>query len=596
MARWRYNPCSFLPRRLQIVVTLALFILVSILIWGTPSSRQNAALDMIRTPVHAPPKQEGSSSGDVSWLSHRTWMHPFSAAVAIDDRAVLPPESRRPAVYTYYDPGLKQDKAEKAADHELLLTWRRAWWAKGFRPIILGKPEAMHNPHYRSLQSMDLTPELETDLMRWLAWGTMGIGILSDWMAFPMCNYNDPALRALRQGNFRQLTRFESLQNAFFYGNGKEINEAIRAAIGPGTSQTGMSILELVPKATFEVEPKDKMIAYYSPEVIQSKYKEIHAALKDNKGKGKVTLRRLIESHLQSTWQSSFTKGIAVLRPIPESLTAATSDAYHLAQNLSACLESPSPSSCPPNVPDCSTCMTSHPMPVTTPKNYMNDSTIFSIGVVPHPYTMVSLMRKHLLDSFKEIRRETKRDPYILAVTNQKLGGGISSYERIVFMKESVASDRGRAITLWMPAERPSDQAWREDLSWVLGFPIPTEAIDDGKSDGPLPGPEQRKKKEEEKEEFIPSKMPDEKGVKLEHTLLAGCKDFVHNNGKTKGNKRMNEVIEKWNMADAELWNFVRAFALRRRKEREIWDNEEKRFLGGEKRGVAGGWNNWFNT
>ncbi|KAF2154137.1 hypothetical protein K461DRAFT_223364 [Myriangium duriaei CBS 260.36] len=615
MARIRYNPCSYLPRRLQIVVSLTLFVVLSILFFGSSSetytegiskgarkaadyvpdniSRQfsDSAFNPFRTPAHEPPPQQANStSGDISWFSDFNWRHPFSAAVAIDDRALLPAESLRVPVYTYYELDPKKDKPNRQAENDLLLAWRRAWWAKGFRPIILGRAEALRNPLYRSMQSLNLESSLEADLMRWLAWGNMGTGILSNWLAFPMCAYNDDMLKYLRKGEFPHITRFKTLHNGLFVGDGNKINEAIRLALSSQTPPTGESLIDALPKSTFKVETDNEAIAFYSTDVLQHKYKDLYEILTQNSAKGKVTLRKLIESHLQATWQGTFTEGIAVLRPIPESMTAVSSQALHLAQNLSACLDNPYPQTCPPNKGGCRTCLPNHPMTVNYAKSYINDSKIFSIGTVPHPYTLSSLARKSLIDSAKVIRRETKRDPYIIAVSSHDLGAGRSSYSRLVFMKDSVASEMGMAHSLWMIAERKFDKAWREDLTWVFGFPIPHERVEDGMwDDGPVPGPE-RKIKEEDKE-WVPAKMPDEKGVKLEHKLLEDSKLVVVTKRDTKANKRMKEVTEKWSLADAELWNFVRAFAARRRVEREKWEEEEMRFAGSDNRGK---WNRWF--
>lgn len=599
------------------MVSLTLFVLFSIAFFGSSSDRatsysegfsegarkaadyipdnlsrqlSDSALNPFRPHAHhPPPQQENSTVGDVSWFTHLKWRNPFSSTVAIDDRAVLPPEVPRTPIYTYYDADLKKNPADRQAEHDLLLTWRRAWWAKGFRPIILGRADAVQNPLYQSMQSLNLESSLEEDLMRWLAWGNMGSGILSNWLAFPMCEYDNDMLKFLRQGGFRQLTRYKNLHNGLFVGDGNKINEAIRSALSSQAPPTGDTLFEALPKTVFKVEPTDDAIAFYSTEVIKMKYKSIYDTLRENSAKGKDTLRQLIESHLQSTWQSLFPHGLAVLRPIPESMTAVTTQANHLAKNLSACLSSPLPSSCPPNIANCRTCMTSQPMVISMPHVYVKKSTLFTIGTVPHPYTMGSLIRKRLVDSSKVIRRETARDSYILAASAEILGTGMSSYDRIVSMKEAVASERGKASSLWMTAERKYDKAWKEDLHWIFGFPMPQEPTDDGKSDTPVPGPE--RKLQPSKAEFVPAKMPDDKGIKLEHKLLEESKAVVSLKHKNKANRHLKEVIEKWCLADAELWNFVRAFGAQRKMEREKWEEEERVFAGSEKRGT---WNRWF--
>jgi len=52
-------------------------------------------------------------------------------------------------------------------------------------------------------------------------------------------------------------------------------------------------------------------------------------------------------------------------------------------------------------------------------------------------------------------------------------------------------------------------------------------------------------------------------------------------------------VIEAWNLADTEAWRFVRAFGAREVVERAQWEEEEKKFAGGEERDK--GWGRWFD-
>ncbi|PSK36134.1 Plasma membrane fusion protein prm1 [Elsinoe australis] len=613
-----YNPCSYLPRRLQIVASLTIFLLFTILFFGSSSDRathvrdelrqgaervaehipenihrqfSDSSFNPFRAPAHKPPpEQANSTSGDISWLGDWKWKNPFSSSIAYDDRAVLPPEEPRTAIYTYYDGDSKKDKAEKEAEHELLLTWRKAWWAKGFRPVVLGRPEAINNPLYRSMQALKLDPELETDLLRWLAWGNMGTGILSNWLAFPMCDYDHSMLQFLRSGEFPYLTRYKNLETGFFVGSKKEINAAVKAALDTKQMPQGKTLVDIMPKANFKVESDNNAIAYYSVNNLKKTYKQVFEKLQDNPATGRNTLRALIESHLHSTWQSIFPDGIAVLRPIPEAMTAATRPALELAGNLTTCLETSLPSSCPPNIPKCKTCMTSQSMPIDSPKVYFNSTKLFTIGTVPHPYTTQALIKHEPIPTLKFLRRSTERDSFILALTSAELGDGRSSYERIVYMKDAIASESGKAHSLWLTAERQFDTHWREDLSWILGFPIATGPPDTGKSETPVPGPERRP--QPKKPKFIPKKMPDEKGVEREKVLVEESRAWLRKK-QTKAERRMKEAVEAWNMADKELWSFVRAFAAQRRMERIKWEEEERKFAGagGETRGS---WGRWF--
>jgi hypothetical protein len=113
-------------------------------------------------------------------------------------------------VYTYYEPTAqaKTNEATKSAEERLLLQWRRAWWAQGFKPIVLGRAEALNNPLYKKVQMMGLQDNIDIELMRWLAWGNMGDGILSNWLAFPMASHESSTLTFLWRGSYPLLTKY----------------------------------------------------------------------------------------------------------------------------------------------------------------------------------------------------------------------------------------------------------------------------------------------------------------------------------------------------------------------------------------------------
>lgn len=175
-------------------------------------SLNNLHLPSFHPTVHTPPEpQPNSTSGESKWFSDWSWINPFSSSITLDEnRSVLPPLRNRPFIYTYYEPNKGNDREEDNADAQLLLAWRRAWFAQGFRPVILGPGEAMNNQLYELVQPLNLKPELESELFRWLAWGHMGDGMLADWHCFPMARYDNALLTYLRRGTDPALiTRFE---------------------------------------------------------------------------------------------------------------------------------------------------------------------------------------------------------------------------------------------------------------------------------------------------------------------------------------------------------------------------------------------------
>ena len=527
-----------------------------------------------------------------------------------EERAVLPPERPRPLVYTYFDTSRRQKDGEKKnekvrkAEQELLQVWRRAWWAQGFKPVVLGNPEAMNNPLYRRVQELELKEELETEVMRWLAWGNMGTGILSSWLTVPMAPRDDALLSFLRRGEYPALTRYKDLENGLFVGSKEDVDKAIKAALQSTNLDTAHSITDAVPRDTFRVDSEHDGVASYSISTVKSKYSVIKNKLETDTtvGDGLSSLAILINSHLHTTWANTFPKGIAVTKPLAQNTTAMVEPAIELARNLSQCSQSPMPASCPPNKPGCQTCISRQPMRILTPPVYRNVSTLFTIATIPHPYTLQSLI--HTRDSIdaKFVRRSTGRDDFIMAATRELMGTGISSFARLARFKDAVAGEHGSAHSLWLTAENPyrvESPKDLEDLDWTFGFQLPRDKKWDGKSETPVPGPERRPPPP--KQEFD-GPVPTDEQLKKQRDLLEKARMAIRRgekggsvSGLAKGRGqdvfvKAREVMEAWNLADTEAWKFVRAWNARRRMERRRFDDEEEDFQG---RGTV--FNRWMD-
>ena len=641
-----WNPCSFLPRRLQIVASLTVFVLFCILFLGTSSSDQydpylkdvpygdklqsgthhaidaaHQAVDHIPTlpknvpaapdwlnpfkiPAHAPPEQPNSTSGDTRWYSSWKWQNPFSSSVTFEEgRSVLPPEARRPPIYTYFDiSASKKDKKKQAAEKELLEVWRRAWWAKGMRPVVLGPAEAKANPHYRTLVSLELEKEMETELLRWLAWGQMGTGVLCNWLAVPMGTYDEPLVSFMRRGEYPKLTRYGDLGNGLFVGSKDQIEATIKTALSHPDILKKKSLMDAAPKA-FSVDKNHDGIAFYSPSVIKSQYSKVQAKLSEDAthAEGLHMLAQVINAHLHRNWHASFPLGVAVLKPLPQHTTTMIAPAVDLARNLTQCPDTPEISSCPPNTRNCAPCVSTSPMRISTPPVFRNKTEIFTIATVPHPYTLLALIHSTPTLDTPFIRRKTDRDSWILSATKELLGTGISSFARLATLKNAVASDYSAPQTLWLTAEDYSAPTLNEEqteaLDWTFGFTIPRSPPSNGRSETPVPGPERRPPPP--KQDFE-GPEPSEKELEQEKLLLAAARLALEGktpDGKSRGfmSKKgegpdvvaVKAVVEAWNLADTEVWRFVRAFGARKAMERAKWEEDEDRFL---EMGMVGRW------
>lgn len=452
----------------------------------------------------------------------------------------------------------------------------------------------MSNPLYTEVQLKSLEGPLKTELSRWLAWENMGGGMLCNYLTLPMGDRVDPLLAYLRRGQYPILTRFDNIASGLFSGSKADITAAIKQALARPDLKAMKDFISAVTPETFYIDPKHEALAYYSDAAIQEKYPKLADFILNSGAKGKLTLNNLMVAHLHGTWQNVFSAGIAVLKPDPEHMTTMIEPALKLAEFLSRCPESPLPASCPPNRPKCKPCVASQPLKISTPPAYRNTTALYSIGTVPHPFTMA------ITSSFRDdinvswIRRESPRDPWLSTLTKELLGNGVSGAPRVIKFKEAVASDHGSSHSLWITAEKDLPT----DLDWYFGFTIPHNATD-GKSETPVPGPERRPKAQHDPKNGptppLLMEPPNTLAAERETTLLSRAKDFGKE--RTPEEDKIRGAIEAWNLADTEAWRFARAFLARSRVERLKWAEEEKKYAGGAgaEDSKTGTWGRWFD-
>jgi hypothetical protein len=617
------------PRRYQLLLVIVLLFVTTLAFYGPPASAElptyNEVADAVKNTklpslddlpsvpnplgpaAHNPPAQENSTAsssyGPIQWIKDYKWRNPFSSSVTFDENtAVLPPLKQRPPIYTFYEPGEEQAKEVSEAENRLVLAWRRAWWAQGFKPQVLSRAEAMKHPHYQMVQRLKLgkvEPKVETEIMRWLAWAHMGGGILANWLAVPMADYDNPILNFLRKEQYPQLSRVDGLQNGIFFGDNDAVNKAIAKILEHPHFQNvtknhdkivdlkkeAGAMVNLLDKKDLNVESKSHGIAYYSTNTIENNYKSVSDKLTNTtRVEGLELLATLINSHLHLTFQNSFPDGIAVVKPLPEHTTALMYEALDIARNLTQCPTSPIPKSCPPNRPKCKPCDPAKPNKLELLPTMKNSSTLYTIGTVPHPYTLNSLhYTRDSLDA--NFLRKVGRDQWLAALTKGLLEEDHSAGERVVLFKEVVASPVSAANSLWLTAERIS----HTDLDWIFGFVLPQEAA---------PSNEPHHPSEDSDIVVFPRpsmptpiddvEVPEERYIRNEEERLQKARDVLKSTDKHW--QSVVNMVEQWNQADTEAWRFARAFSARRRQERKKWEEEEKKFAGSEhKSGVHGG-------
>lgn len=607
-----------LARRAPFLLAAFALFAVTGLLWSVPSTRHIPAsfavpksvkskwhkINPLHGPVHEPPRQQNDTLGTSSWYAYYSWLTvPFSSSVTLDEnRSLLPPLKNRPPIYCYYDYTIKKDQETRDAESALLLTWRRAWWAQGFKPVILGPEEAIHNPMYEELQTKtEFDPSLKMDIMRWLAWENMNGGLLSQNLLFPMGPYDDPFLAGLRRigerDNLAHLTKYKDFKDGLFVGPKKEIAQAIKFAMTTAGGNKTKDFLAALPvgKDLLAQDDTPASLAFYEDQTLDKKYPKVLEEMKKSWPSGLKSLNKLVNSHLHVTWKNLFADGISVLKPLPLHSTHMIAPAYELAQRLSHCPETPLPASCPPNLPNCKPCVSSQPMRVATPTRYENTSTVYTIGTVPHPYTTILLSaipHPERTYNFTYVRRFTERDTWLASAMKHVVDTGHSAGVRVLKLKEAIASDIGASRSLWFSAER--EPLIPDDVDWHFGFEIPRNGTwtSDGKSETPVPGPERRPPPPPADPKDGP--VADPKELAMEPDLLEKARKM----GKSKDPKdvEIRDAVEAWNLADTEAWRFTRAFLARSRVERLKWEEDEAKYAGGagSEKGRRSGWGTWL--
>lgn len=638
---------STLPRRFQYLLAGVVLFLITILTLGPPSPSSVPSLEQVKEaaknphlpkvpdvslpsieevmnigkPAHkGPTKQANNTVASeyrvIKWINDFKWRDTFSKTTPTEESTVLPPLQNRPHIYSFYDSRGKKDKALKEAENKLILAWRRAWWAQGFKPQVLSRVEALHNPQHELVQRMKLDPKAEYEMMRWLAWGQVGGGILTDWLALPMADHDNAMLSFLRRGEYPILSRIGELHDGVFYGEGAAVDAALKKAVNNPllvnftansdkisalAKQDGGLVANLLDKDEVAVDTQKNGIALYSHRIMSKKYggkarAVVEKMTNSTSPAGLDLLANFINSHLHLTFQESYPDGITIVKPLPEHTTALMYETMDIARNLTQCPASPMPKSCPPNRQNCKPCDPAHAMKMQIQPALQNSTTEYTIGTVPHPYTLTSLHYSQDSLNAEFIRKETKgRNLWITAVTEKSSAKGHSEDYRLVDFKTLVAArDSAASHSLWLTAERVE----QTDLDWIFGFQLPQISYSKAEPDqasspdltlSPRPG----------NPAPIPDvKVPEERLIKDEEERLKKSRTVLKS--KDDALRKIVAMTESWNMADTEAWNFARAFAARRRMERLKWEEQEKKFAGSEKKAgvkpvAAGGrWHDRF--
>jgi hypothetical protein len=190
-------------------------------------------------------------------------------------------------------------------------------------------------------------------------------------------------------------------------------------------------------------------------------------------------------------------------------------------------------------------------MRISQPASFKNTSFLFTIGTLPHPYTLISLQKSSDVVTTPQIRRETERDSWLAEVTKEHLGEELGSSSRGTVFKQVVAGEQAAANSLWMTVESLPAAAGQslpaellDEFEWQLGFKIPRSGTIDPNTAGD--------------KESVQNKNPSQQGVGQEYELIRKAREVMKS--KDTNVNKIKAVAEAWNLADTEVWRFVKAY------------------------------------
>lgn len=123
---------------------------------------------------------EAQDDGAGGWLTR--WFPALSRSRFLENAESQPALVQRCPVYTYIDTTIHR---HGSIDFDILQTWMRAFWALGFKPVVLTDKDSRRHPHYVLFRNSGLFSDARlVDFGKWLAMAQYG-GLFVDYHVTP---------------------------------------------------------------------------------------------------------------------------------------------------------------------------------------------------------------------------------------------------------------------------------------------------------------------------------------------------------------------------------------------------------------------------
>ncbi|KAK9469823.1 hypothetical protein V1512DRAFT_19104 [Lipomyces arxii] len=520
-----------------------------------------------------------------SYIHSTQWEVPFSFSVSNTDSdvAVLPPLVDRCPVYTFFDPNMAEAAGQNATtEARIIKVWKQAFWALGFRPTVLDLETAQQHKLYKSVNDLELKGEVAIDAMKYLAWSSVPIGMYSSYRLLPMTTSpTEDIFKFLRSCQYGPLITYKDVGTGLIVGSPEAVEDFVTRSYSE--PQRGKALSASNHKHT--VEDETGMFAYYSTAVYTKLYSSIPEHL----------LPELMNSHLHSTWLSRFPEGISIVDPFPDTTHSIMFPSLATANALSTCPPTEYEPFCPPNIKSCFQCSKQLTTDFVKTVNRIPDSeSKFVFITVPHPMTMLALSYGTPAITADIVRRRTGRDLFTRSITSEIISESVGSPHRVLELKRIAVANsevlNTEYVSIFEAQFDLSNCMLDDNIRWAVGFNFaPISELEDS-IDEFLGAPKSKVisfdalalevsgclsssqyidlQKESER---IPSRKEGaaEQPVKISSVLTA-----IRDRVASRRVDRMKErnMIEAWNMADAEIWRFVKSLNERAHKEEQVWE------------------------
>lgn len=381
------------------------------------------------------------------------------------------------------------------------------------------------------------------------------------------------------------LTLYKDLGNEFVTAANQAVTEFVANAFATGhRGNIDGYVDEMV-----VVEPKIGLFVHYSEEFVQTTYKNLPPEL----------LPDVINAHMHNNWLGRFPDGIQIIDPITETDRILHYPALATAYALTICPPEELEQLCPPGKTTCYKCNSNLPSGfIKTTRTISDSPRSFKFITIPHPLTHLALSYgtvSQLTPDF--VRRMTARDEIVKAITADIVEDGVGAPDRLLELKKRAAANYDVLDTeyysIWDSQFELSPACALDNyFEWALGFSfggVMTNDAPPNRKTNTLAATSDRaspfsvlslqleqclpasevKQLHKDAETIVELKAGVKPPLQKTEEIINAARGDVQGTG--VDTKRKRKMVEGWNMADAELWRFVRALNERISQEPAVW-------------------------